>query len=742
MTDRVVALVRGAGEYTRRVPSWARYGPLAGALILLLVAAAWERCLLQTCPDVSRLSSYQPGAGLVLLDRDGRTLDELMPVEGQVVRLASLPPHVPEAFVAVEDHRFRDHSGVDWIRVPGALWADVRAGAVVEGSSTITMQLARNVFADRIRASDRTLSRKLLEVRAALHIEERFGKDEILELYLNHIYFGRGAHGVEAAARQYFGVEAARLSLAQAALLAAMVKAPARYDPRRNPELARERRDLVLGRMEEQRRISPEQAREARAADLGVTLQPPAPAVAPYFVEEVRRTLEELLGTSSYDEPLRVTTTLDSTAQAAAEQELARQLELVEMGAFGRFQAPRYSSSDQPPKDTTPYLQGAVMAVEVGSGDVLAWVGGRDFRQSRFDRTAGSRRQAGSAFKPFVYAAALEAGRGLNERLLDEPLEVRLSRNQVWVPRNYDGAFEGLISMRDALVRSKNIPTIRLAHEVGIAAVVGLAERVGIEPPIPDEPSMPLGTVEVSLAELTQAYGAFAGLGQRVSARLILRVERPNGELVWSAPAPQPRRVMQPGVAYLITDALRDALARGTGTAVRHAGFKASAAGKTGTTNDGADAWFIGYTPEVVMGVWVGFDERQPIVAKATGARIAAPVWARVMKRYDDGHRSAASWSRPPEVVDAMVDARTGFVLLAGCAASDGRSKRELFLRGHEPVAVCPHPEDRARLADAVLAAAASVNEPALQDVGVRSYTPSRPPQPTPSPGPTNPLEN
>jgi 1A family penicillin-binding protein len=739
VTNRFVALLRRAGEYCRCMPAWARYGPVAAVLILSSMAAAWERCLLQTCPDISRLSSYQPGAGLVLLDRNGRTLEELLPVEGQVVRLASLPRHVPEAFVAVEDHRFREHDGVDWIRVLGALWADVRAGEVVEGSSTITMQLARNVFADQIRASDRTLSRKLLEVRAALHIEEQFGKDEILELYLNHIYFGRGAHGVEAAARQYFGVEAAKLSLPQAALLAAMVKAPARYDPRRNPELARERRDLVLGRMEQQRRISPAQAREARAADLGVTLQPPAAAVAPYFVEEVRRTLEEQFGTSLYDEPLRVTTTLDSTAQAAAEQELERQLELVEKGVFGRSQAPRYSPSDQPPIDTTAYLQGAVMAVEVGSGDVLAWVGGRDFRQSRFDRVTGSRRQAGSAFKPFVYAAALEAGRSLNERLLDEPLEVRLSRKDVWIPKNYDGAFEGLISMRDALVRSKNIPTIRLAHEVGIGAVAAFAERVGIEPPIPDEPSMPLGTVEVSLAELTQAYGGFASLGQRVAARLILRVDRPNGELVWSAPVPQPRRVMQPGIAYLITDALRDALARGTGTAVRQAGFKAPAAGKTGTTNDGADAWFIGYTPDVVMGVWIGFDERQPIVTKATGARIAAPVWARVMQRYSDGRRSAASpWSRTPDVVDAMVDARTGFVLLAGCAASDGRSQRELFLRGHEPVAVCPNPEDRARLEYAVLGDPAPVVEPSPQDIGVRSYTPSRPPQPTPSPDPTN----
>jgi penicillin-binding protein 1A len=704
-----------------RLLAWLGISLIVGGVTLAVATVAWERCLFQACPDVRRLASYQPGGGLVLLDRNGQKIEDIMPVEGVVVRLASLPPHVSEAFIAVEDRRFRDHGGVDWVRVAGALWTDIRAGKAVEGSSTITMQLARNLFPDRIRAQERTLSRKLLEVRSALHIEKEFTKDEILELYLNHIYFGGGARGVEAAARHYFGVSAANLSLPEAALLAALPKAPGRYDPRRNPNEARERRNLVLTLMEAQGRLSPHHAEAGRSSDLAVTPQPPAKAasIAPYFVEMVRRELEKRLGPRLYDEPLKITTTLDRGAQTAAEEELARQLEKVEKGTFGRFRGSRYSASDPPPEGSTPYLQGAVVALEVASGDVLAWVGGRDFRHSRFDRVNASRRQAGSAFKPFVYGAALEAGRTLSQALVDEPLEVRLDEKEVWSPRNFDGGFEGLVSMREALVRSKNIPTVRLAQDVGIGAVVEFAQRAGIEPPIPEEPSMPLGTVELSLEELTSAYSAFAGLGQGVEPRFILRVERSNGEPVWSAPAPQRRAVVEPGVAYLVNDVLREALGRGPGASVRQGGFNAPAAGKTGTTNEGADAWFVGYTSEVVAGVWVGFDERRPIVRSATGGRLAAPVWTRMMLRYYERRPRPAPWKRPSDVLEGMIDSATGFLLLSGCEATGGHAYRELLLRGHEPAAVCPYQ------AEPWLSQPVVFVEPEAPDSGVRSYTPN-----------------
>jgi penicillin-binding protein 1A len=652
---------------------------IAAAAVTLLVGAAWTRCGWAGCPDVQALSAYQPGGAPVVLDREGRPAGELAPLEGQRVRLQELPPYVPKAFLAVEDRRFRRHRGVDWLRVPGALAANVRAGGVQEGFSTISMQLARNVFPERLPGSQRTLARKLTEIRVAQEIERRFAKDEILEMYLNHIYFGNGVRGIAAAARHYFGKPAAKLTLPEAATLAALPKAPTDYDPRRHPERARARRDLVLQLMEDQGLLASREARAARAAPLRVR---PARRVAaglgpaPYFMEQVQRELEERLGSALYHRPWRVHTTLDPRVQRAAEEELRRQILTVESGALGR------------PGGRGP-LQGAVVVLEAATGDVLAWVGGRDFGRSRFDRVRDARRQAGSAFKPFVYAAALSSGVPLSDFVPDQPLRVRLGGHQVWAPRNFEGTFEGRVTVRDALVRSKNVPTIRLAESVGIDAVAQFAERAGVEPPIPREPSMPLGTVAVSPLELATAYTAFARLGSAVQPRLITRVESPEGEVLWDV-EPRTSDVMPPATAYLIDDVLAEALARGTGTAVRAAGFTAPAAGKTGTTSDGADAWFVGYTPDVVAAVWIGYDEPAPIVTRATGGRLAAPVWARTMLRLYQGRRRPMPWPQPPGVQQAWVDPATGLRLSAGCRPAFGAAYRELFLASHAPRETCP----------------------------------------------------
>jgi penicillin-binding protein 1A len=677
---------------------WSRSSGLKVSLLglvglLVLGGVAWHFCFFQGCPDVTKLTAYRPGGASVLLDREGRVFADLSPVEGELVRLKALPRHVPEAFIAVEDQRFREHGAVDVRRVFGALWKNLRARDVEEGSSTLTMQLARNVFPDRLPGQKRTLTRKILEVRVAQEIEDQFSKDEILELYLNHIYFGGGATGVEAASRHYFGKPAARLALHEAALLAALPKAPSHYDPRRQPRKAKERRDLVLTLMERQGRVTPEAAAAARKAPLGVGRRPravrPQGPRAGYFVEEVRRELEERLGGDVYAEKLKVYTTLDAAAQKAGEEELDRQLRAVESGGLGRFQGPRAAAADGT-EEETPYLQGAVVAVEAATGDVLTWVGGRDFRDSRFDRVRGARRQAGSAFKPFVYAAALETGRTMSQMVADEPLRVSLGGGRAWEPKNFDGRFDGNITMRDALVRSKNVPTVRLASDVGVGRVVDLAERAGIEPPIPDEPSMALGTVSVSPLELASAFTTFAGLGQAVRPRTVLKVERENGEVVWEAKEPERRSVLDPAIAYVVTDALKDVLAHGTGQSVTATGFRAPAAGKTGTTNDGADAWFVGYTPEVVAAVWVGFDRQRPIMARATGGRIAAPVWARYMLRLYQGRRTPGDWAPPGNVVEGLVDPANGMLLASGCRPWNGVAYRELFVRGSQPSPVCP----------------------------------------------------
>jgi penicillin-binding protein 1A len=660
---------------------------------ILFFGLSWSRCFFTACPNVGKLAVFQPGGAPVLLDRNGEVFADLAPAERAIIPLSSLPSLVPQAFLAVEDQRFYEHGGVDWKRVGGAVLANLRAGGFSQGFSTISMQLARNVFPERIPGEEQTTRRKLLEIRVAQEIEHRYSKEEILELYLNNIYFGNRARGIEAASRQYFGRSAKDLTLAQAALLAALPKAPSHYDPRRHPDEALARRDLVLALMRDQGRIPRFLTEKAQREPLGIVEAPrqerTEAGLAPWFVEQVRHELEDRFGPNLYTRPLRIVTTLDSAAQRAAEEELRRQLKLVESGAMGVFQGPRYSPDAGVSAGGTSYLQGAAVMVDAHDGDVLAWVGGRDFAQSQFDRVAQARRQPGSAFKPFVYAAALADGFVLSQPLLDAPLKVKLSNGQVWQPKNFSERYEGEISMRDALVRSKNVPTVRLADAVGLKAITQVAHRVGIDEPIAPVPSIALGTTAVSPLELTAAYTGFASLGQAVEPRLILRVEDEKGKVIWRS---EPRRhpVLDPGVAFLITDVLAESVVSGTGNPIQQTGLKVPAAGKTGTTNEGADAWFVGYTPEIAAGVWIGFDRPRPILEKATGGQLAAPVWGRMLARVYQGRPAPKPWIAPADVIPHWVDPPTGLVIKEGCAPQHGFGRPELFLKGKEPAAYCP----------------------------------------------------
>jgi penicillin-binding protein 1A len=668
----------------------------AGAVVMLSALLAgwvlWERCGLRGCPSVDRLAAYQPGGASVLLDRDGEPFADLRPVQHRLVPLDSIPAHLQQAFVAVEDRRFYEHGGVDWRRVAGAALADLRAGELAQGSSTITMQLARNVFPDRLPGQRRTFRRKILEVRVARDIEKRFSKDEILELYLNHIYFGGGSYGIGAAAQHYFRARVGELDLPAAALLAALPKAPNSYDPRRAPARARTRRDLVLSLMEQQGRISAEERSRAAGRGLGVGRAPPPPPqedrFAPYFAEVVRRVLEDRFGDDLYAAPLRITTTLDRAVQRAAEQELSRQLRAIESGGYGAFAGPRYGRADADP-DATPYLQGAVVAVEARTGDVLALVGGRDFAESAFDRATRARRQPGSAFKPFVYAAALDAGYAPSQRISDSPLRMELAGGEVWEPRNFDGVDQGSVTLRQALARSRNVPTVRLGTAVGMRRVTQLARQAGIESAIPMVPSATIGTGPLTPLELAAAYTAFAHDGQAARPRFIQRVENAAGRRVWE-PKPDRRRVLSSGAAYLVTDILADAVDHGTGTAVRKAGFRGPAAGKTGTTNEGQDVWFVGYTPEMVAAIWIGFDRPRTIVADASGGRLAAPAWGRIMRSVYGAGPTTPGWERPDAIIERDVDPATGLVLAEGCRPASGAARSEIFIRGQEPAAVCP----------------------------------------------------
>ncbi|HUF78231.1 MAG TPA: PBP1A family penicillin-binding protein [Thermoanaerobaculia bacterium] len=667
---------------------------LLSLLPFLPLAVVYQRCGLGGCPEVSRLGAFQPDGSPVVLDRHGERFAELRLADRLLVKLDELPAHVPEAFIAVEDQRFLDHRGVDWRRVAGATLANLKARSVIQGSSTITMQLARNVFSDEIPGQDRTLWRKLLEVRVGREIEDSYDKDEILELYLNYVFFGGGARGIEAASRQYFGHPATELTVERAALLAALLKAPTRYDPRRHPERARERRDLVLTLMARQGRISAEDEAAAREAPLGVLarggLTEVEPAPAPYFVEQVRRELETRFGDSLYRRPLRVVTSLDFEVQRAMEEALERQLGTIERGAWGRFTAGRYSVDAEVGDQGTPYLQGAAVALDARTGDVLAWVGGRDFDHSQFDRVSQARRQIGSAFKPFVYTAALAEGHPPSELVSDRPVAVDLGHGQIWQPRNFEGRHQEAVTLRQALVSSHNAATVRIAQAVGFARVADYAERLGFAGDLPRRPSLALGTAVASPLELTTAYTPFATLGTRVEPRLILRIESPDGEVLWES-AVERREIVDPGLAYLVTDMMRDVVDRGTGHRVRQAGFRGTAAGKTGTTNEGFDAWFVGFTPEIVAGVWIGFDRPRAILSRTSGGLLAAPVWGRAMREVYRHRPAPGAWPRPIGVIEARVDPASGRILAPGCEPLYGAATTDIFLAGLTPSTVCPH---------------------------------------------------
>jgi penicillin-binding protein 1A len=651
----------------------------AGCAMLLFAFGLWLNCGIHGCPDVGRLTAYQPDGAPVLLDRNGKQFGNLAPFERVIVSIDSLPDYVANAFVAVEDKRFYKHHGVDWVRSIGAAVVNVKAGGVSQGSSTISMQLARNVFPKELPGQERTFRRKLLEIRVAKAIEHKYSKPQILEMYLNHIYFGGGAYGIETAARHYFGKHAKNLLLSESAALAALPKGPAIYDPRRHPERNTDRRRIVLDLMKTQGLVSEREADLAARAKLKVPREAPRTGTSQlgsYYIDVIRGMLDEKFGDELYSSRLRIMTSLDITAERAAEEELTRQLTNMK-GSVRKGDGP---------------LQGAFVMMDAVNGDVLALIGGRDHKESRYNRAILSQRQVGSAFKPFVYATAIQSGIPASALITDEPISIQISRGNVWEPKNYEHDYVGDISLRDALVHSRNVPTVKLAmnENVGIKKVEELAHRAGITSDIPDQPSMALGVASITPIELATTYTTFATLGTRAMPRFIIRVEDQAGRILWEPKVETHPGVMDPRVAYISTDIMRDVVDHGTGYPVRETGYNGVAAGKTGTTNDATDAWFIGFTPEVVADVWIGYDTPSPLGSAGTGGVMAAPVWGRVMRRYYAKRPPAPEWTMPEGVVSRNVDPSTGLVLEQDCTPEYGEPRREVFLADHIPDADCP----------------------------------------------------
>jgi len=664
---------------------------------LAVLTALWTRaCAGNSCPSIAELGGYYPNQASKVYAADGRLITDLGLERRTVVPLGEMSPYVKAAFITTEDKRFYEHHGIDWYRVFGAIKNNIFKFRVAEGFSTITMQLARNLWPEDISGRDKTLSRKLREAHVAQEIEAKYSKDKILELYLNQIDLGNRAFGVEAASQRYFGKSVRDLNVAEAATLAAIPKAPSRYNPRRNPNLSVQRRNTILNLLRDNGLLSPEDTERWKAYPLLLSSHSDFSSVAQYFVEYVRQQLDARFGSDLYKSGYRVYTTLDLDTQQAAERALEARLEAIESGADGKFTWPSYrqyldSRADTPDdgsRTTTPYLQGLVVTLDAKTGNIRAMVGGRDFDDSKFNRATQALRQPGSTFKPIVYATALEAGYPLSHVMVDDPLTVEIATDEApWAPQNYDLEFDGPMTLRRALYMSRNIIAIKLGMEIGEDAVITEAAKFGITTRIPPYPSIHIGSAEVYPLEMIAAYTTFANLGTRTVPNAILRVEDRNGKIVWQ---PQVRSVsvMDTAHAWLMTDALRDVVRHGTAVGSVGSRINFPAGGKTGTTNDGFDVWFIGFTPDLVTGVWIGFDQPKKIKANAQGGVLAAPAWTAMMREVYERRSLPAAWPRPDGLTALDIDKTTGYKATPFCPKDVHYI--ESFIPGTEPTAFCP----------------------------------------------------
>src|SRR6266704_2326892 len=563
-------------------PVQRRRAIIAAVLALLygsgLAYGSWTRvCAAERCPSIMRL---QPGnerhAQLQtskVYAADGRLISELGIQVRTVLPLDQIPIHVRQAFIAVEDKRFYTHNGIDYWRILGALKANMLTLHYTQGFSTITMQLARNVFPEHL-GREKRLTRKLREARVAVELERNFPKDTILELYLNQISLGPNVFGVEAASQVFFGKSARDLNVAEAATLAALPKAPGNYNPRTHPDRAVLRRNAILNLMRDQGYLAPEDAEFWKAYPLVLTTRRTNYGdVAPYFVEWLRTSfLEPRFGRDLYEKGLRIYTTLDLDMQEAAEQSLESQLDEIESGVYsnGKFEGTSYrqyiEQGRAAPDEQTPYaqyLQGALLALDAKTGNILAMVGGRDFSDSKWNHVTLSRRPPGSTFKPFVYSAAVRAGYPVTEMLDDSPLNPPVIQldSSLWQPKDYDDTTLGLIPMRESLYLSRNLATIKLGQTLGEQTVIGEARNYGITTPLPAYPSIFIGAKGVKPIEIIGAYTAFATLGTRAEPVGILRVEDRQGNILWQ-PAVRRETVMDSSHAWLMVDMMKDVIRR------------------------------------------------------------------------------------------------------------------------------------------------------------------------------------
>ncbi len=635
-------------------------------LISGAAAALWAFTVLpRSLPSVSALETFQPVRGSEVFDDNDEMITEFHVERRIFVPLASVPKALKDAVIATEDKRFYSHFGIDPVGIARALYQNYRLGRIAEGGSTITQQLAKVLFL----TPDKSLERKLKEAFLALEIERRYSKDRILEMYLNQVYFGQGAYGVEAAARTYFGTSVSELGAREAALLAGLPRAPSAYSPFDRPDLAKRRRGVVLNRMVEFGALSSADAKRLASSDLGVLPPERRRTTGQYFLEYVEQFLEGKFGADMvFKGGLRVYTTLNPVTQLQAEQSLRDGLKTLEArtGAAG-----------------TERPEGAIVTIDPATGYIKALVGGHDFLRSEFNRAVHARRQPGSAFKPFVYVAALESGLTAATTVNDSPVTYPFGRSgRPWRPDNYDRKFRGPTTLQQALEESVNVATVKLQEQIGVGRTVQVARRLGISSPLTNDLTLALGSSDLTLLELTSAYGAFANQGIWLEPTTIRYVTDEQGRLLYE-PLPEGKEAISPPIAYVITHMLRGVVERGTGQTAKSLGRPIAA--KTGTSNDYSNAWFVGFTPSLVTGVWVGYDRPRSLGRDETGSRVAVPIWAAYMGKALAG-RPKEDFPVPEGITIVLVDEDPS----GACV----RPVPMAFLAGTEPPISCggPHP--------------------------------------------------
>lgn len=589
-----------------------------------------------------------------VFDQQGRFVGRILPEKRYWVPIDRIPSFLQKALVAIEDARFYDHRGIDIRGIARALVKDMVKGKMVEGGSTITQQLIKNKFF----SGEKTIQRKLKEGLLAMEYERKYTKKQILEMYFNEVYFGNGAWGIAQASQLYFDKNPEQLTEAECSLLAGVPKAPARFNPLGEAAKIGSRRNQVLHRMTELKMITPRQEESLRTRSISVT----KPGEAPYYLAHIRNKLIERYGPEVIEQGgLEVTTAMDLPLQRLAEQVL-----------------------NEGVKRISPQLQGALLCLDPTSGDVLAAVGGIDFKQSPYNRAFYAKRQPGSAMKPLIYASALEKGFTPSTLFNDTPVGYNRGNNEIWKPLNYERKLYGDLSLRQALAYSNNIITVKLLEAVGVPYFVHFAGVLGLSLRSPNDLSLALGTEEVTLNDLIMAYTPLANGGQRPESRTIVRIFDRN-QNTWLENPPVLNPVLSPAIAFVLTQMLKDVLIYGTAKSIHSFSQERPAAGKTGTTDDYRDAWFIGYTPQLITGVWVGYDKPKPGGKGFTGGAICAPIWARFM-RSALSDKPIMDFPRPDNIVTTLIDPTTGLLATPKCPIK----QEEVYVAGSEPMEYCP----------------------------------------------------